>query len=138
VGICLASLAACGGRIAVDGAMGNQEDASSPDVSMLAADADAGIEFTGIVTQDATTIGAPDTGDSATDAAADWSTDVTCESGQPVSECVEYFILFSSCLHRDAEGEWCIDSLIPKTDADFTMIEQLCAVNLQRIQAACP
>ena len=63
--------------------------------------------------------------------------DVTCDSGAPVPICVDYYALLSKCFNTDYLSECCQASLIPDSGSSLLNIEQICAVNLQRMQKVC-
>jgi hypothetical protein len=59
-----------------------------------------------------------------------------CGDVQAVPDCVAYQDLLMKCFMRDVAFA-CQSSILPVGDADVQAIQQLCADNLQRLQAAC-
>jgi hypothetical protein len=144
----LASLLACGGRIS---SSSSPSDAATLDAEILPADVAAPLQpdVPDSATSDASTPGErpgsnpPDAtvllDGSGEDAPAADSTlpSLTCDSGDPVEVCVEYYQYLSLCFGRDLLDEACQQSLIPDGAADLAEIQMLCAANLQRIHEAC-
>jgi hypothetical protein len=85
------------------------------------------------------TLGAETSSDASTDDAselADQDAGLWCGDVQAVPECAAYQALFNSCLMSNYSVA-CQSGLLPIGDADVQAIQQLCLVNLQRIENAC-
>jgi hypothetical protein len=83
--------------------------------------------------------GGANDGTTGPDAASDPdATSLTCDGGMPIPECVEYYKELAQCFTEpDLLSLACQGSLLATPDADIASIEELCSVNLQRIETAC-
>jgi hypothetical protein len=139
----------CGGRIQVTVATDEVSVPGETPASVTADDGGQGEDAKDVASQDPSESGPDEDGErdaGSADPSAETggpgsqlSETISCDAGQPVQECVQYFALQAICTNDPgiALTGPCQAAALPQTPDGFARIQQLCLLNLQRLQGAC-